>query len=60
VKKLGYILLKTITILAVDFDKGVKNCAVHLDFRWQQIPRLQNTVGPSGVFGLTLQIAKTF
>jgi len=31
-------------ILTIRSDKGVKNRAVHLDFRWQQIPGLQNTV----------------
>jgi len=32
------------------FDEGNKNPAVHLGFRWQRIPRLQNTVGPSRFF----------
>jgi len=41
-------------------DKGVKNRGVRLDFRWQRIPRLQNTVGPRRLFALTLLTAKIF
>ena len=32
------------TILTTEFDKGVKNRAVHLHFRWQLTPRLQIAV----------------
>jgi len=46
VKKLVYTLLKTMIILTTEFDEGVKNRVVRLDFRWQRIPCLQNTCGP--------------
>jgi len=35
-----------------NFDEGAR--AVHLNFRWQYIPRLQNAVGPARFFLLDL------
>jgi len=35
--------------------KGVKNGAVHFDFRWQRVPQLKNTVGPTPALHKQLQ-----
>jgi len=35
--------------------KGVKNGAVHFDFRWQQAPRFKNTVSPAPALHKRLQ-----